>query len=430
MSYIYSLNSKRLFKINLVLFWVSLLDMQSFAQQRSLTVPLTQQWKSSILNQTMTDNSMNAAIQKKIKVCFVSIDIYPLFNTQSTGVQGGSEVDFYMIATELAKDTRFQVSIVTGDFGQQEIETADNITVYKAAGIRKNLFLGAMSLWKAMRRADADVYFKKGASVTTDMVALFCRFNDKSFFLRTGHDIDCDGSYLRQYPLRGKSYLWSLKQAKYVFVQKTSDVNNLFRTTRVNAIAVPNGHRISDSPGQLQRDSILWVGRSADFKQPQLFINLAKQISAEKFIMICQQTKGDNYYNSLVSLSEGVANLKFLKYVPFHEIKDYFWRAKVFVNTSQAEGFANTFIQAGKCAVPILTLNVNPDGFLEKYNCGICCNGDMDKMAAALKYLLEQNRYIEIGLNAKKYVEQNHDITKIIERYKQHFVEAVTKSFL
>ncbi|MGA2092861.1 MAG: glycosyltransferase family 4 protein [Sedimentisphaerales bacterium] len=357
----------------------------------------------------------------RISVCFVSLDIYPLFNPCCRGVQGGSEVDFYMIATELAKDDRFRVSIVTGDFGQPDIETFGNITLYKAGDLQRKLFSGYVALWKAMRLADADIYFRQGAAITTDLVALFCRLNRKSFFLRTATDYECNGEYIQQFPLRGRTYLWSLRQAKRVFVQRATDVSKMFNTAGVTAVVVPNGHRIVELHG-LNRDSILWVGRTDVLKQPAPFIQLAKEVTSEQFVMICQKAKGDRNYNELVAAASAVSNLKFIEYVPFHEIDSYFQRAKVFVNTSQAEGFPSTFIQAGKCAVPILTLKVNPDGFLDKYNCGICCNGDMDKMATSLEFMLEQNRYIEAGENARTYVMQNHDISKIIELYKEHFI--------
>jgi hypothetical protein len=76
-----------------------------------------------------------------------------------------------------------------------------------------------------------------------------------------------------------------------------------------------------------------------------------------------------------------------------------------------------------------LSLHVNPDGFLDKYHCGICCNGDWTMLTNSLKALSEQSsRYIEMGKNARRYVEENHDIGKIIEVYKKYFIEALAES--
>ena len=370
----------------------------------------------------MTDNPIDTAAKQQIRVCFVSLDIYPLLNPNAPGVQGGSEVDFYMLATELAKDRRFRVSVITGDFGQPHVEKIGDITIYKTANPKNTPLSAAVTLWRAMRQADADIYFRKGVSLVTDLVTLFCRLHHKALFFRTAQDLECDGLYLRQHCIRGKTYLWSLRSAKYVFVQKNADVSNMQRTTGVSAIAMPNGHRIT-ALCQQNREFVLWVGRSDVVKQPRLFVQLAREIASEQFVMICQQVKGDNDYQNLVSFAEHTPNLKFLKYVPFNEIDDYFQKAKVFVNTSDAEGFPNTFIQAGKCSAPILSLNVNPDGFLDKFHCGICGNGDWTKLVESLKSLSEQPASCaEMGKNARKYVEETHDISKIIEKYKKFFV--------
>jgi len=107
--------------------------------------------------------------------------------------------------------------------------------------------------------------------------------------------------------------------------------------------------------------------------------------------------------------------------VPFSEIDSFFQRAKVFVNTSDAEGFPNTFIQACEFGVPILSLNVNPDGFLDEYDCGISCEGDFERFLGSLGFMLTDNKYIEMGKRGRTYVEQNHDIKKTVEEYKKIF---------
>lgn len=369
------------------------------------------------MNNRMTDNSVN----RPVGVCFISLDAYPLFGRCEKGVQGGAEVDIYMLSTELAKDKGFNVSLVTGDYGQEPVERIEGVTIYKTADLR-NPAAAILSMWKAMGRADADIYFKKGASPVAALIALYCRLHGRALFLRTAHDIDCDGTYIRENRLRGRTFLWALRQARQVFVQKDSNRVSLKETTGVEAIVLPNGHRIPETSGQ-NRDCILWVGRSTVYKQPELFIKLAQQMPGEQFVMICQQSKDDSKskYDEMAAGAKAVANLEFVERVPFHEIDGFFQRAKVFVNTSTAEGFPNTFIQACRCAAPILSLKINPDGFLDKYHCGFCVNGDWQKFVDKLAFMLAEDRYVELGRNAKKYVQSNHDITKIVEQYKKLF---------
>ncbi len=101
-----------------------------------------------------------------------------------------------------------------------------------------------------------------------------------------------------------------------------------------------------------------------------------------------------------------------------------FSKPRFFVNTSDMEGFPNTFIQACKSGTPILSLNVNPDGFLDSYKCGLCARGDRQVFKHQLAELLS-GAGANYGRNARKYAEENHDITKIIKLYKDIFYDLV-----
>ncbi|MEJ2646836.1 MAG: glycosyltransferase family 4 protein [Sedimentisphaerales bacterium] len=361
--------------------------------------------------------------ERQINICFISLGGYLAFSRREEGVQGGSEVDIYMLSTELAKDKRFKVSLITGDFGQNKVESFENVTIYKTARLSSPL-KATVSIWRVMKEVNADIYFKKGASFVTALAALFCRVKGKFFMLRTAQDIECNGVYIREKWLRGKAFKWTLKQAKHVFVQNNSNKSHLKETTGISATVIPNGHRMI-SQTERQRDFILWVGRSTRVKRPELFVRLASENPSEQFVMICQQAGDDNdaAYRNLVEQAKLAANLKFIERVPFLEIMGFFQRAKVFVNTSDTEGFPNVFIQSCLSGTPILSLNVNPDDFLNKYECGLCAKGDWEIFREMLSELLRPDTMKLYGENGREYAVKNHDIQNIIEKYKTIFAE-------
>jgi len=355
-----------------------------------------------------------------IRVCFIAPKAYPLFNPDIKAVFGGAEVDLYFLATELAKDENFIVSFITADYGQEEIETIAGVRIIKSLNFEKNPLTGAIRVWRAMKAAASQIYFQKVASWGTFLVALFCKLHKKTFIYRTAQQIECDGTYLKQHFFTGCAFRWSLRSAAQVVVQNKIDQKGLEQTISIHSIVIPNAHRLP-MLSNAERDTILWVGRSAPVKRPELFIDLAGKMPSEHFTMICQHATGDQSYEELVARARKVKNLQFIQRVPFSEIGSFFQRAKVFVNTSDAEGFPNTFIQACEFAAPILSLNVNPDSFLDEYNCGICCEGSLERFTDSLGFMLAENRYIEMGRKARKYVEQNHDIKRTVEEYKKIF---------
>lgn len=367
---------------------------------------------------------MTADTVQPIRVCFIMLKAYPLFNQEIESLFGGAEVDFYNLSTELAKDPNYRVSFITADYGQKPIEVREGVTIIKSLDFNGNLAMPSLRLWRALHSADAQIYVRELCSAVTMEVALFCKCYGRKFVYRTASTVECDGTYLRENYFRGKAFVWSLRHADAVLAQNETDANNLSVITGAPVQVIRNAHRVH--PIQQQpHDKVLWVGRSATVKRPELFLELAKLLPQIQFTMICQRADNQRQYNKLVNKAKQIENLKFIPRVPFHKIHEYFQRAKVFVNTSDYEGFPNTFIQACKSATAILSLNVNPDNFLDKHNCGISCNGDWPLLVDSLRSLLEEDCWLKMGINGKKYVEEYHDVTKIIKQYKELFEELV-----
>lgn len=365
---------------------------------------------------------MAGAEKKPLHVCFVTPKAYPIFNPAIESVFGGAEVDVYFLATELAKDQDVQVSCIVADYGQPQTEQREGVQLIRSLQFQQNPLTGAIKIWQALRRADADIYFMKTASAGVPLVNRFCRRHNRRFIYRTAHSDETDGTYVKQHRLVGKLFIRALKQAALVFAQTQADAERLQQRYQVRSVVLPNGHRIPDLPGQ-PRESILWVGRTADFKKPEKFLDLARRFPEEHFTFICQKATHDRDYDRLIAQAAQINNLTHLPRVPFNRIDDYFLRAKILVNTSDAEGFPNTFIQAARCACPILSLTVNPDDFLNRHHCGRCANGDTQRFTDLFQNLLNPQTAQSLGQNARHYVKKHHDIQRIAQSYIDLFRE-------
>jgi len=253
---------------------------------------------------------------------------------------------------------------------------------------------------------------------------MFCKLHKRIFIYRLASRLESNGTYAKQHLVLGKLFVWSLKQAELVFAQNVNDADNLIKTMNISSQVIPNGHPLPPMTEQ-KRDTILWVGRDELVKRPEFFLDLAEAVPDEHFTMICQTLNNDQNYANLAARAAKIRNLQFIRHIPFDKIDTYFQRAKIFVNTSDSEGFPNTFIQACIAGTPILSLNVNPDGFLVKYNCGICSGSSFKHLVDSVNSMSAEDKYIEMGKNARKYAEQNHDIKNIIEKYKNIFRQEI-----
>lgn len=314
---------------------------------------------------------------KPIKVCFISLRSYPLFNHKSKAYFGGAEVQISLLARELAKDKHFIVSVITGNYGQAAVMKKGRLKLFKT-----KLF----DFFKILKLANADAYIERTINPKIILIYLFCRLFNKKFIYMVAHDWDLNHKIINLADL-----IIAQHQQQDEFLKRNSTI-------------MPSIVQLSSMEKSLKRKYILWVGRADDWKKPLAFIELAKNYPQEKFLMICRSGQQKTPASNL-------PNLKIIPQVSYSKIINVFRQAKFLVNTSDAEGFPNTFLQAGATGTPVLSFKVNPDHYLDKYHCGL--------VGQNLQKLLADPRKLKImGKNHYDYVKKYHSL-KNLKSFKQ-----------
>jgi glycosyltransferase involved in cell wall biosynthesis len=122
------------------------------------------------------------------------------------------------------------------------------------------------------------------------------------------------------------------------------------------------------------------------------------------------------YYNEVKQKSLAIPNLEFLGAVPYGEVNQYFSRAKVFVNTSEIEGFPNSFLQAWIRGVPVVSF-FDPDDLISTQGLGASPKGEVE-MVKAVEHFLSDDEYREsVSSVTRAYTLENYSPQKIAARY-------------
>jgi glycosyltransferase involved in cell wall biosynthesis len=160
------------------------------------------------------------------------------------------------------------------------------------------------------------------------------------------------------------------------------------------------------------------VARLDTWKQPEIFLDLARSFPQNSFTLIGPPAHDHAYEQSIQDAAKEISNLRFIGGVPFAETDTYFQQAKIFINTSLYEGFPNTFVQAMMHGVPILSLTVDPDAFLEKNEVGYCAKNNLTAMKSLLEALLKDDAlHQRISARAYRYAADHHDIRKTSQKF-------------
>lgn len=366
-----------------------------------------------------------------MRICLLGIENLPVLAREYAGHGvGGAQVQQTLLARALAR-AGHDVTMVVGDYGQQEGAAWDGVRTLKAfvpeAGVPVMRFLHprATGMWRALQRADADVYYTSCAGMQVGLLAMFCRWFDKRFVFRAASDTDCDPSQLLVRYARDKwLYGFGLQRADAILVQNRAQAESLKRHYGLSSRIVPSlVDEVSEPPANRDID-VLWVGNLRKVKRPGYLLEIAAALPEHRIDMVGGSVPGEEaLYDDIERRAAMLPNVVFHGRLPYHETCDLYARSKLLVNTSEFEGFPNTYLQAWARGVPVVG-SIDPDGIIERHGLGAYAETPED-LAVLARWLLADTMAREAcGRRCTSYMTRYHDTSASLVPYLETF-EAV-----
>lgn len=361
------------------------------------------------------------------RIALISTFGYPLYNSsvEEDGI-GGTEVQLYNLAKALKGECG--VSVIVSDYGQSKMIEHDGIVFYRAMNLKKvflNYIRAPFLFFTALSRAKADIYITSPAGLEMYMTALYCFVSKKKFIHRVAHDSEVDGTFWKNNLLKFVHKL-VLRMADCIVTQTEIQKLQLWNNYQKESIVIPNGFIIPKRE-EFNKKGMLWVARGVEWKRPEILFRIADHFPEEQFTMICPG-KG-SYYEKIKREAKLRKNINFIKNVPFQNIQEYYNNAKIFLSTSEKEGFPNAFLQACIGGTPIVSLDVDPDNFLIKNNIGIMTQGNFEEFLRAIKILLDDHFvWSNMSKNGYDYALNQHDLQETEKKWKDIFGKIISNN--
>jgi glycosyltransferase involved in cell wall biosynthesis len=351
-------------------------------------------------------------------LCLVSYFAWPVLSGNPVqGVSpGGEEVQHALLARAFAgRGTR--TTLITGDFGQPDDLQIDAVRVLKSfpanAGlpVLRLLTPRLTSLWRALKKADAATYYVSCAGSVVGYVAAFCAMHKRRFVFRVASDADCCPDRLLVSNARDRwLYEWGIRRASSILVQTRHQQQLLLANYGLNAEIADMLVDIPERPtSQASRDiDVLWLANLRSVKRPDWVIDLARRLPMRRFVMAGGPYANQaELFDTIKREAAATPNLEFLGGIPYRETATLFSRAKLFLNTSELEGFPNTYLQAWANATPVIA-TFDPDGLIAKRALGRACN-TLSELAGEIENLLaDPPSRTHTGLQAHAWVKTHH----------------------
>jgi glycosyltransferase involved in cell wall biosynthesis len=330
-----------------------------------------------------------------------------------------------------------RVSIVTWDEGHVDGEEIGGVRMLKICGRNEGLpglrFMHPRwtTLNAALKRAEADVYYQRGAEYVTGQVALWTRFSGRKFVYAAASEPDCDPSLPRMTTSRERVlYRYGLRHADRVFVQTKTQQRMLDEGFGVHSIVIPSpcpGPTASDfMPRQFPDPAsvrVLWVGRLSRCKRPDRLLDLAEACPRWHFDLVGPAGEPE-YSQQIWSRAAPLRNVTVHGPVDRHQISAFYQSAACLCCTSDYEGFPNTFPEAWSHGLPVVS-TVDPDEVILTRAVGAVAL-DVKGLADALEALLTQpDRWHTASTNARRYYIENHMLNPVMTKVEDTFLEVV-----
>ena len=363
-----------------------------------------------------------------MKLCFVGLDNLPQLDDRYAHLgTGGEQVQQTLLAQALA-ERGHEVHMIVADHGQAARWVKSGITVHKAfapqAGWPGLRFVHPRitGLWRALDRVGASHLYLSCASPQLGVAVAWARRHGARCVFRVAHDWDCQPrSELIRYAHNRALYSWGLKRADAVLAQNQRQVEDLALNFGVEArLADMLVEPAPPSLGFAKRPvDVLWVNNLRPFKRPGWVLDLARSLPQLSFVMVGGPQPGyAPLYDEIAQQARLLPNLRFLGQRAYATTQPLFGQARVLLNTSEAEGFPNAYLQAWRSGTPVVT-PVDPDGLIAAQGLGRVAHS-AENLARALDTLCRRpQRWQALHQRCLDWADECLDWNRTVDRYEQ-----------
>lgn len=349
---------------------------------------------------------------------------------------GGVERQTSLMARWLAAHG-YETSLLTVDEGQADEEIVDGVRVIKMCSVDSGLpglrFFHPRwtSLNRALRRADADLYYQNCAEYVTGQIALWCGRRGRKFVYSSASDLDCTPGLpdIKKWRVR-VLYRYGLLHADRIVVQTRKQQGMLLNGFGLNSTVLPmpcpgpsSAEYRAPEPPRYDSSRVLWVGRICPEKCPERLLELARLCPSVNFDVVGPADDSE-YAREICNRARVLPNLTLHGAMPRVRMPEFYQSSACLCCTSVLEGFPNTFLEAWSFGLPVVS-TFDPDRLIAERRLGIAAEDAAGLAAGIQRLLLSSDEWRQCSTRARLYYAENHTLDAVMPRFVGIFLDAL-----
>jgi glycosyltransferase involved in cell wall biosynthesis len=221
-------------------------------------------------------------------------------------------------------------------------------------------------------------------------------------------------------------FRFGARRAHAVLVQNIKQQALLRTTFNREGLIVPNAYEEAECRPGAFAGPVLWAGSIKPLKSPERFLELARRTPNRRFVMVGgpgNAPDAQRYLEGIEAAAAVIPNLELKGFVPFENVGRFFDGASVLVNTSDEEGFPNTFLQAWIRGIPSLSF-VKPE--VSPGQTGTIACSDLADMVERLQGLTDsEDFWRQAQVASLEHFDRTHSMDGALRLYRKVFEQVL-----
>jgi glycosyltransferase involved in cell wall biosynthesis len=281
------------------------------------------------------------------------------------------------------------------------------------------------SLYRALRAADADVYYYNCGDMGLGQIAAWTRRNRRKLIFSISSDADVQKELPALKTARDRLlYRHGLRHCDAIIAQTNTQRELLEGNFGLPAqvLSMPSaGAGIAMDHRKSEPIRVVWIGRLSREKRPEWFLELADRLPGLNFEMVGGANISTPYARGIVERANSMPNVTVSGRIPHNRMHEVYGRSSILCSTSRFEGFPNIYLEAWSAAIPVVA-TCDPDGIIHDHGLGFSADS-VETLAEAINALAASpERLRAISMAARNYFERKHSTEAAMQAFADFLV--------
>jgi glycosyltransferase involved in cell wall biosynthesis len=337
-----------------------------------------------------------------MQICFVSDKLISYFSDKDLS-PGGSERQQFALMNEL-HDLGFEISMISGNVQVKDELSPDWVNIYNFINYNRGIIAGVqkvVQLYRGFKISDANLYYVQGNPWILILTAIYMSFVNKTLIHHVASDLHIFPQLQSSKQRWVVIYLYNrfIKEADLVYCQSKSQRRCLAEIHRVDAKILKfteDDKFVFDQSNDVQltnskecKNSIIWIGRVVEEKQPEIFMELPKLLPDYHFKLVGPSS--GNYQKRLRTLAAKLDNFEYLGAMNKDKLFEIYSNSDLLISTQPYSDVPLVVVEAWLSGIPVISAD---ESFFEnemEFKVGICGDGRIKSLKCNIRYLMEND---------------------------------------